>query len=397
MTLRRIGSNPLSRSSSILARCDSMRREAARVLTGRVFRFLVAISVATCAIALSARGATDPAAPIPANRGWSEFALSYVVRVAPAPGAHNVRVSIPLPSSDDYQTISELQIEAPAKVRTLKDKDGDEVAFLTVDSSRRQAPFEVRVMFNVIRYEHRIDMATAIDPPGAFPKDVAPFLQPDKSDSLEGDFAGISREQTLGAASPLDKARIIYEYVVSTMGKNLDATGECQAASPGAAKSLPHTCTDFDSMFVAMARAAGIPARIQEGFSLPQGQTEGIISRGHGWAEFYANGVGWIPVDLSQASQESDHRDDFFGAIDARRVMITMGHGSSSVTGAKQQSSESAVYPQVQVDGKNSPDYSLELFFDQGKSTTSRFVVVRKPIYASGSWVIESKSPHFPA
>ena len=61
-----------------------------------------------------------------------------------------------------------------------------------------------------------------------------------------------------------------------------------------------------------MVRASGIPARLKIGFSLPSGQKEGTINGYHGWAEFYVNGMGWIPVDASRAQQEPDKRDDFF-------------------------------------------------------------------------------------
>ena len=162
-------------------------RMCARNIRARVELFvrLALAAVATLGFAFMVSGATQPN-PLPANRAWSTFDLSYVVRVSPPASTHSVRVTIPLPSSDDDQTISELQLAAPVKVRLRKDKDGNQYAEVVVDSSRTPSSFEVRVSFHVLRYERRFDMATAIDPPGAFPKDVVPFLQPDKSVSIDG-------------------------------------------------------------------------------------------------------------------------------------------------------------------------------------------------------------------
>ena len=106
------------------------------------------------------------------------------------------------------RTISELQLAAPVKVRLRKDKDGNQYAEVVVDSSRTPSSFEVRVSFHVLRYERRFDMATAIDPPGAFPKDVVPFLQPDKSVSIDGAATSVVREQAQGIVSPLDLSLI---------------------------------------------------------------------------------------------------------------------------------------------------------------------------------------------
>jgi hypothetical protein len=58
-------------------------------------------------------------------------------------------------------------------------------------------------------------------------------------------------------------------------------------------------CTDFHSLFIGLARAAGIPARFVMGFPLPVGQSEGGITGYHCWAEFYDEGLGWVPLDAS--------------------------------------------------------------------------------------------------
>jgi hypothetical protein len=352
-------------------------------------RFALAAAISIVGFATTSRGAPPPA-PIPANRLWSSFDISYVVRVAPASGGRIVQVSIPLPSSDDYQTISHLQIDAPVGARMRKEKDGDQSANLTVDASNMHAPIQIRVSFHVVRFEHHIDWATAIDPPGAFPKGVAPFLDPGKAASGGVAIAAISREETQGIDSPVDKARKIYNYVVSTICGDHDAAGACSAAAPGAVGSENGGRADFDTLFVEMARAVGIPARLQVGFSLPTGQQKGIVAGDHGWAEFYANGIGWIPVDLSEAAKDPRNRDGFFGAIDARRVVISTGQGMTDASGRGSVAANSAAYPSIEVDGKPCAHYSLDLFFDQVKIASSRFVVVRKAIYAGGSWMTGS-------
>src|SRR5438067_4218492 len=51
---------------------------------------------------------------------------------------------------------------------------------------------------------------------------------------------------------------------------------------------------------ICMMRAAGIPARFEIGFPLPEDQHDGTVPGYHCWAEFYVEPYGWIPVDASE-------------------------------------------------------------------------------------------------
>lgn len=83
-------------------------------------------------------------------------------------------------------------------------------------------------------------------------------------------------------------------------------------------------CTDFHSLFMALAIASGMPARFRMGFSLPQ-SSEGTVAGYHCWAEFYAEGSGWIPVDISEAWKNPRREDFYFGRLDGSRVQVSTG------------------------------------------------------------------------
>ncbi len=57
-------------------------------------------------------------------------------------------------------------------------------------------------------------------------------------------------------------------------------------------------CTDFHSLFIAMARSQGIPAKFEIGFPLPADKNSGEIAGYHCWAEFLRSatwmGSRWI-------------------------------------------------------------------------------------------------------
>lgn len=58
-------------------------------------------------------------------------------------------------------------------------------------------------------------------------------------------------------------------------------------------------CQDHAHVFIAAARALGIPARYVSGYLLMLDRTE--QEAGHGWAEAYVEGLGWVGFDGANA------------------------------------------------------------------------------------------------
>jgi hypothetical protein len=58
-------------------------------------------------------------------------------------------------------------------------------------------------------------------------------------------------------------------------------------------------CHHMSGLFVALARAAGVPSCVAHGTVLPTGAKPFVITpaTGHGWAEVYLNSIGWVPVE----------------------------------------------------------------------------------------------------
>jgi transglutaminase-like putative cysteine protease len=56
-------------------------------------------------------------------------------------------------------------------------------------------------------------------------------------------------------------------------------------------------CQDHAQIFIAAARAAGIPARYVSGYLMMNDRVE--QDAGHGWAEAHLEGLGWVGFDVS--------------------------------------------------------------------------------------------------
>src|SRR5215469_11914104 len=196
-------------------------------------------------------------------------------------------------------------------------------------------------------------------PASAFPASRSTHAPP-------GIIEEFSAQQTHGLADLLAKARAIYDYVVATLRYDKSGTGWGNGDAIRACPAKRGNCTDFHSLLIGMMRAAGIPARFEIGFPLPEEQHDGAVPGYHCWAEFYVEPYGWIPVDASEAWKHQDKKDYFLGEHDANRVQFTVGRDIRLDPPQQGAPLHYFIYPYAEQDGKPSP------WPPSSRSTTAR-------------------------
>ena len=162
---------------------------------------------------------------------------------------------------------------------------------------------------------------------------------------------------------PFAKARAIYDYVFSTLRYDKTGTGWGRGDVLYACDAKKGNCTDFHSLFIAMARSQGIPARFEIGFPLPPDKHSGEIAGYHCWSDFYIDGQGWIPVDISEAWKHPEKKEYFFGSHDVNRIQFTMGRDLRLNPPQASKPLNYFIYPYVEVDAQEYPNVSMEFSF----------------------------------
>jgi transglutaminase-like putative cysteine protease len=217
----------------------------------------------------------------------------------------------------------------------------------------RETSVPVTVTFDAVRKE-RIQSIAAVSRNTAPPADLARWLKPDRLVPIDKKIRRWAQEvvDAAHAKTDLERARAIYNHVVATVKYDKSGTGWGRGDIYYACDARRGNCTDFHAIFIGYARAVGIPARFAIGFPLPADRGAGKITGYHCWAEFYAAGIGWVPVDASEASKNPAMREYFFGAHDENRVELSKGR--DLVLTPKQQGAplNYFVYPYAEVDGK---------------------------------------------
>jgi transglutaminase-like putative cysteine protease len=137
-------------------------------------------------------------------------------------------------------------------------------------------------------------------------------------------------------ASNLKTARAIYDYVsenlkydISRVQPNVQRMGALNALN----SPYQAICMEFTDLFIALSRAAGIPAREVNGYAYtenPDLQPLGLVADVlHSWPEYYDQKSGvWIPVDPTWGSTTGG--ENFFDKLDLRHFAFVI-HGQSSV------------------------------------------------------------------
>lgn len=290
------------------------------------------------------------AQPAPQTR---TFDFDYVARIPSVPpGARKIRLWVPVPQSDAHQQIANLKINSAFRYELHQDPEyHDQCAYIEMAAPKAPALVELKMQMRVQRRENRVDLGH----PAKARKDPAELsraLQPDQRVPLDGVIATLSAEQTRNIERPLDKARAIYNYVVSTMRYDKSGDGWGRGDAIFACNARRGNCTDFHALFIGMMRAAGIPAKFEIGFPLPADKRAGEIPGYHCWAQFWLDDFGWIPVDASEAWKNPAKRDYFFGAHDDNRVMFSRGRDIRLNPAQQGEPLNYFVYPYAEVDGK---------------------------------------------
>src|SRR6188768_1379458 len=156
------------------------------------------------------------------------------------------------------------------------------------------------------------DFAVDLSKPGnARPEDPAVLARYTQATELlptDGVVKKTSAEIVKGKRGNVEKSRAIYEWVVENSYRDPKTRG----CGVGDVKfmlennAMGGKCADLNALFVALARAEGIPARDVYGIRVSPsklgykslGANAAIITKAqHCRAEFYDPAYGWVPVD----------------------------------------------------------------------------------------------------
>jgi transglutaminase-like putative cysteine protease len=303
------------------------------------------------------------------------FTYSFTLQEIP-PGTKRIRIWAPVPQTDEYQTVRVLSVKAPTETRMTQEPEyGNRMMYAEIQNST-PGKAEFTLEYEVTRREYsRGDYAQlkrADQNPGLVLASMQRMISPDSLIPTDGKIKALAIQVTGSESGAVAKAKAAYDYIFTNMRYDKTGSGWGRGDAVWACDAKRGNCTDFHSPFIGMLRADGIPARFDIGFPLPEDKDKAEIAGYHCWAEFYANKIGWIPVDISEAWKAKQKQDYFFGSVDANRVQFSTGRDVMLSPKQEGPALNYFVYPYAEVDGKPYETIDKQFSFVEEKSSGAR-------------------------
>jgi transglutaminase-like putative cysteine protease len=284
-----------------------------------------------------------------------EFTYSAWVTDLPE-AAGQVDLWMPVPSDSEGQKVTGVKVVQPDGGRI-----GTEPRFQNrIFHKRFLGPFKqaatlrAELVFQVARSEVVIAQAKALARAAGSPKlhSLDVYLSPNRLIPIDGKVAQIAAGLKLPSGDPIRTGRRLYDYLIDTMDYNWKAKGAGRGDVLWACDSKTGDCSDYHSIFIALCRSQGIPADHEFGFPIRTRETAGTLAHHHCWARFWVDGVGWIPVDISEADKHPELREYNFGAQSPKLLKLTHGRDITLVPSQAGDPLNIFVLPYVESNGK---------------------------------------------
>lgn len=312
-------------------------------------------------------GINTAADPAPTSR---DFSLEYKAVVSDVPaGTKQLQLWVPVPHDDPYQRISDLKIESAFPYTMATDSAGNLMLHVTV-ANPPEGAMAVTMYLHAVRLEHRqqrLYEGPRLDHDESS-TELARYLGPDRLVPLDEKIRTMAREvvASANAKTDLEMARAIYDHVVATVKYDKTGKGWGRGDIYYACDARRGNCTDFHAIFIGFCRSLGIPARFAIGLPVPATRGQGKLAGYHCWAEFYAKGIGWVPIDASEAAKNPAKREYFFGTHDENRLEFTRGRDLILSPHQAGEPLNYFIHPYVEVDGQPFAAVEEVTFKDQG-------------------------------
>ncbi len=310
-------------------------------------------------VLLVAASATLAPAALASSSEDREFRFTYSVVIGPFPeGSGPVHVFVPLPRDDENQDVLEREIRT--SIPGVVDREGAHGnAFwhgsvpepggrpitVVVESLVRRVPID----------RTGLDEATSAGLTRSLRRQHARFLAGSARVAVNDPVLEPIQREVRRLASPKEPARYtraIYDWVVDHVEYKKVGEGWGNGDTFWACSERSGNCTDFHSLFISLARSAGIPARFEMGFPVPEDRAGGSIKGYHCWTQFFLAGIGWVPIDASEAFKHPERREEFYGGQPADRVLFTIGRDLELGPGHESGPLNYFIYPHVEVGGR---------------------------------------------
>ena len=289
--------------------------------------------------------------------------VELTVTIAAPDDSKDARVWIPYPVSNGTQDISNVRISGNfSQSGIYGEKETGNLA-LYAEWATPTKDRAITLTFNATAKELVKKDFPAME--SAIPVEIKEYLASTAYIPTDGKIKEIALRITNKKLKISTKARAVYQWVIENTARDPDVKGCGTGEVEKVIAKKGGKCADISSVFVAVARAAGVPAREVFGLRLGKKDEEDMTGGHHCWGEFYVPGYGWVPADPADVRKAMlvekldikgarKYIDYYFGAVDEYRVALARG-GRGYYLNPRQNDGplNYFMYPYAEVNGKS--------------------------------------------
>jgi transglutaminase-like putative cysteine protease len=238
---------------------------------------------------------------------WRTFDVTTTVQVLKPSGTTRIWVPAALVSPTPFQKTLGNDFLAEGGKAKLIESSKDSIGIVAAEFPAGVVPV-LTVTSRIATKNFSVDLAAPGRAPKEAPADLNHFLRATKLMPTDGIVRATAMDITKDSKTDVEKARAIYDWIVENTSRNPKTRG-CGLGDIRfmlETKDLAGKCADLNSLYVGLARAAGLPARDVYGVRIAKSElgfkslgtsTQTVTKAQHCRAEVYLNTYGWVPVD----------------------------------------------------------------------------------------------------
>ena len=238
--------------------------------------------------------------------------------------ATDVYVRRPL-AKNTSNTLVELDSIEPKPAYMEKDDEGNTYAVWKLDRLSAKENKTFRIRYTILSYDINYFDFMDSGRVGEYDKtqrEYAYYTRPEKdiestNSQITSTASGIVRSE-----NPLLKSQSIYGWMSSNI--IYDNSYQQNGGALATFKAKTGVCHGYSTLYAALLRSQGVPAKYVSGWSLGENESRGL----HAWVEVLVPGYGWIPTDPTWNYGSYG----YFGFMDTIHVPLSATSGTGTAT-----------------------------------------------------------------
>lgn len=314
----------------------------------------------------------------PSEGSWRTFKLTTIVTLQSTDTP--VRAWIPVPGFDesDWMRPGATTWETNATSAAIMRAGDWGVKILYAQWNEPPSKARITVTSTVSTSDRAVNLSRPGNPTALAADEYRLYTSSTKLLPTDGVVAATAQKIVGNASSDLQKAKLIYDWVVANSSRNPKTRG-CGLGNVSfmlETGDLSGKCADINGLYVALVRAAGIPARDLYGIRVAPsrfgykslGTNSSVVTKAqHCRSEVHLSEYGWVPVDAADVrkvmlEEPPGHlspndrkvikaRETLFGAWEGNYVAYNDGH-DVALPGSIGPNISFFMYPQAEVRGQ---------------------------------------------